>query len=195
MIFGKTKFYKIWKNKLSTRFKRRRFRKIMQAINVSGKLKILDVGCSYGHDALQFLNDGEKYSCWGVDIKPRIIDQDNVTFMQANARELPFEDKFFDIVITIGLLEHIEPIEDLAQVISELDRVGKHQLSVVPSVTTLIEPHTGKWRLPLRLHNRSSVRLNFLSEFTWTKFKGFGNCKVKRFYYIFPWMKNTLIYR
>ena len=205
MIIGHAKFYKVWKNTISLRFKRRRFRLMMDSINCPAgrRLKILEVGCANGKDVLQFLDDPQKYELWGLDIKPQHIAQENVTFVQGNATDLPFSDGFFDIVITVGLLEHIEPMETLSQVISELNRVGRHQLSVVPSVSTLLEPHSGKWRLPLRLQkNRiaacgelSILRLNFFSEHTWTKFSGFSDCKVKRFYYLFPLVRNTLIYR
>ena len=76
------------------------------------------------------------FDIWAVDINFYEFEQKNVRFQIADAANLPFADQSFDLVVSIGLLEHIEPMEKLCSVIQEFERVGKHQASVVPSIST-----------------------------------------------------------
>ena len=202
MIIGKTKFYGIWKNKYSLYWKKRRFDKIMKlvALPENRKIKVLEVGCSNGRDFIQFLPK-DRFEIWGADIDPN-CGVENINFVTADAENLPFRDGEFDLVVSIGLLEHIEPVEKLCRVIHEFERVGKRQLSVVPSIATLLEPHSGKVLFPLRLWYEMMseqpdmpLHLNFYTEHTWTKFTGFSSCKIKRFFYIPPFIMNTVIYK
>ncbi len=209
MIIGKTRFYGAWKSKFSLCFKRRRFNKIISLAELpKGRpARILEVGCSNGMDFIRF-TDGINAQIWAADILPCEIGRENVHFVQADAESLPFPDKFFDLVVSVGLLEHIEPMEKLCRVIAEFDRVGRHQVSVVPSAATVLEPHSAELFFPLRIHKNmlsegspgemkqaSSLHLNFFTEHTWTKFRGFCGCKVKRFFYIPPFVTNTFIYK
>ncbi|HIS44903.1 MAG TPA: hypothetical protein IAB47_05995 [Candidatus Scatomorpha merdigallinarum] len=93
-------------------------------------------------------------------------------------------------------------MEKLCAVIAELDRVGRHQISVVPSLSTLIEPHCGALRWPLRVHRDKlgpqpdgTLRLNYMCDHSWSKFRGFACCRAARFWYIPPFIRNTVIYR
>jgi len=201
----KTPLYRIWKNKFATGLKRKRLAKILALAGLADanrKIRILEVGCANGQDALQFLDDADKYELVGVDIIDSKIPFPNFTFVQADASKLPFEDNSFDLVISIGLLEHIEPIENLCKVISEMHRVGKAYVSVVPSVSTLLEPHAVSLRWPVRMHKKMvhkyaadiPLHLNFFSDHTWSKFEGFMDADIQRQYYLFPFIKNTFIY-
>lgn len=203
MIIGRLPIYKRWKNSGATIFKRRRFRKIMKLVTLPDKrpVKVLEVGCANGKDFIQFL-ENESFEIWGVDIDSESDAGDNVNFVLADAANLPFEDKSFDLVVSVGLLEHIEPMEKLCEVIAEFNRVGKHLISVVPSIATLLEPHSGQMFFPLRLHKEMCskqtnvpLHLNFFTEHTWTKFNGFCGCKIKRFFYLPPLVRNTVIYK
>lgn len=122
-----------------------------------GRVRVLEVGCGKGKDVLSLLAGDARYQLWGVDILPRDPGIEGVHFVQADAEHLPFADGSFDLVITVGVLEHIEPVEKLCAVIAELDRVGRHQISVVPSISTPIEPHCGALCWPLRAHGTSSA--------------------------------------
>ena len=201
----KTPLYRIWKNKFAAGLKRKRLEKILACAglaNATHKIRILEVGCANGQDALQFLRDETKFELVGVDIIDSKIPYENFSFVSADASELPFADNSFDLVISIGLLEHIEPMEKLCKVISEMRRVGKAYVSVVPSMSTLLEPHAVRFRWPLRLHKKMvhkhsegiPLHLNFFSDHTWSKFEGFMDADVCRAYYLFPFIKNTYIY-
>ena len=203
MIIGQLPFYQIWKTHGATFWKRRRFKKMLALFDFPADhpLKILEVGCANGKDFIQFLPP-EGCEIWGADICPCTVERADFHFVRADAAALPFEDKSFDLVVSVGLLEHIEPMEKLCKVIQEFDRVGRHQISVVPSISSILEPHCGKFFFPFRLRRDfcgaqlgQKLHLNFFTEHTWTKFCGFADCTVKRFFYIIPWIKNTMIYK
>ena len=149
---------------------------------------------------LQFLT-GRGYELWAADILERALPWEDVSFVRADAAELPFADGEFDLVITVGLLEHIEPLEKLCKVAGELRRVGKRQISVVPSLSTPLEPHSASPLWPWRLHRDKfgpqpdgTLRLNFLTDHSWTKLEPFSACKVKRIWYLPGLVRNTVIY-
>ena len=202
----KTPLYRVWKNAVAGGLKKRRLKILFKKTGLDRtekKIRILEIGCANGKDALQFLGDGTKYELVGLDIKDGQVDMENFTFVQGDAASLPFPDKSFDLVISIGLLEHIEPMEKLSEVIREIRRVGKNHASIVPSVSTWLEPHTVKPLWPRRLHKgfvhkhseNQILHLNFFSDHTWTKFEGFSDAEVERFFYLFPLIRNTIIYK
>ncbi len=202
MIVGRLPFYQAWKNGASISLKRRRFQKIMElaALPETGRLRILEVGCATGKDVIQFLRQEPRFEIWGIDIQKQSLE--GVQFVQADASCLPFPDKSFDLVVSVGLLEHIEPMEKLSRAIEEINRVGKHMAVVIPSVSTILEPHNGELFFSLRFHQdmmsleqKSPLRLNYFTEHTWTKFPGFSSCHIRRFWYLPFLIKNTILYK
>lgn len=203
----KTRFYTVWKNKYSTLLKRRRVNKLFRCLGINQtpdkKLRILELGCANGKDLIQFLNDPKRFEITGIDINPSQIDQENFTFVQADASELPFEDKSFDIVFSVGLLEHIEPMEKLCGVIKEISRVGKSHANIIPSVASPLEPHAARPFWSSFLHKRfihknsgsNILKLNYFTDHTWTKFEGFNDCDVARFWYLPPFILNLVVYK
>jgi SAM-dependent methyltransferase len=69
-----------------------------------------------------------------------------VTFVQADGRELPFEDDEFDVVHSNAVVEHVGPRNDQARFIAELVRVAKRGLITTPNRWFPLESHV---RLPL----------------------------------------------
>ena len=72
--------------------------------------RILDVGCGIGKINTSAIKDG--YDAYGIDLPTvsrywslRGIDPNR--FFHCNATELPFKDNFFDIVYSLGVIEHI----------------------------------------------------------------------------------------
>ena len=204
MIIGKTKIYKWWKNTVAKSLKKKRLDRILRLAKIptDKKINVLEIGCGNGKDVVQFLNDGDKYEVWGLDILEQQIEQDNFTFIKGDAASLPFEDKSFDLVISVGLLEHIEEIETLCKITKEIDRVSDAFVVVVPCLSTFVESHNMGIRWPMRLHKnyttkniKTPLKLNFYSDHTWTKFPGFFDADVERCYYIPPLIKNTIIYK
>lgn len=97
--------------------------------------RILDIGCGDGSITKRF--KGKEIV--GIDLHlPKIIDiPPNCKFIEADARDLPFEDNHFDCVLMSESLEHI-PDEEKA--ISEVHRVlrpGGRVIITVPNSTVL----------------------------------------------------------
>lgn len=197
------KYYKIWKTKYSVYVKKKRVRFINDVM--SGRLfdqawldgkNILEIGSAHGSDFIQFFKH-PNLKITAVDIIDYDIKQDNVTFLKADAEKLPFDDKHFDFCVSFGVLEHIQPIEKLCNVISEIDRVSKSYAMIVPCISTFFEPHTADflWQLRSSGNKRVYSRLNYYSDEAWMQFQGFDGASVKRYSYIPFLIRNTLIYK
>lgn len=104
---------------------------LAEAIKFNSGMKVLDLGCGIG-GASRFIAD--KYDCevTGIDITPEYIETaqlisekvgiKNVSFEQASATDLPFEENAFDVVWT----QHVQMnIEDKRVFVSEAARVLK----------------------------------------------------------------------
>jgi ubiquinone/menaquinone biosynthesis C-methylase UbiE len=162
---------------------------------LNGK-KILDLGCSVGRDFLRFFKDFNEVSLTGIDISPQNIQQSNVTFLQVDAEATPFKDKSFDLTVSIGVLEHIQPIEKLCKVIAEIDRISKEYIIIVPNISTFFEPHAVSFFWQLRAMNKKKnpgYPINYFSDEAWLQFTGFCDAEIKRFAYIPGFIKNTII--
>lgn len=186
-----------WDTSLSRKIKKRRAKmmeEIMGDIH-SKEVKILDVGCANGKDFIQHYKESKNISFTGIDLKDRGLKQDNFKLILEDAQSIPFEDNYFDFVISMGLLEHIAPIEKLCKVISEIDRVGRRYCIVVPSIITPIEPHTRSiyWQLRNRKKKYPST-LNYFSDEAWLSFNGFKKANIKRYWYIPLIKRDTVIY-
>ena len=97
MIIGKMKFYRVWKDKYSSFWKKRRFNKIMGLLKLPDRerIKVLEVGCSNGRDFIQFL-PRDKFEIWGADIDADCGADTDIHFVTADAADLPFDDGEFD---------------------------------------------------------------------------------------------------
>jgi ubiquinone/menaquinone biosynthesis C-methylase UbiE len=196
------KYYHTWKHSWAKSLKERRLLYVNTILGgrlfdkswLNGK-KILEIGCSSGADFLQFFKDIKGVNLTGIDIAPQNIQQSNVTFLQMDAETIPFQDKSFDLTVSIGVLEHIQPIEKLSKVIAEIDRVSKEYVVIVPNISTFFEPHTVSffWQLRARNKKKKHNTLNYFSDDAWLKFEGFSGVEITRFSYIPGLIKNTII--
>jgi ubiquinone/menaquinone biosynthesis C-methylase UbiE len=121
---------------------------------------------------------------WGLDPFDAGLKQSNFTFVQGDMVSIPFEDKYFNAVVSFGVLEHIEPFEKLAAGIKEMVRVSKKFCMVVPSISTRFEPHQWEYRWQLKKPNDRQLHLYYLSDAAWLNFEGFKGAKTVRFDYI-----------
>jgi arsenite methyltransferase len=93
--------------------------------------RVLDIGSGAGMDSLiAALQVGPEGSVTGIDMTPQMIDNarqgaaelglSNVTFVEGEAEQLPFDDASFDVVISNGV---IDLIPDKDAVFGEIQRV------------------------------------------------------------------------
>jgi ubiquinone/menaquinone biosynthesis C-methylase UbiE len=115
-------------------------------------MQVIDIGC--GHDGRSF--DDYVPVNWkitGVDILPveRVHHQNpNFTYLQQDASELSrFKDEEFDLAVSIGMLEHITQELSFKRIASEICRVARQYIVVVPYKYCLVEPHYGVPFFPL----------------------------------------------
>ena len=89
--------------------------------------RLLDVGCAKGFMLHDFLTLIPGITVHGVDVSEYAIEQalESVSSMVqvADARELPFPDNSFDLVISINTIHNLER-EELIQALREIERVS-----------------------------------------------------------------------
>ena len=95
---------------------------------------ILDVGCGKGFMLHDFQEFSSAYTVAGIDVSKYAIENamDSVkkNVKIGDAKEIPFEDNSFDLVISINTIHNLE-LEDCKQSIREIERVSKKHAFVV----------------------------------------------------------------
>jgi ubiquinone/menaquinone biosynthesis C-methylase UbiE len=90
---------------------------------------ILDVGCAKGYLLESFHNAIKNSENWGLDISKYAVSHasnpQKERLIIGNAKDLPFEDAVFDLVVSINSLHNILNINDLLQSLREISRVSK----------------------------------------------------------------------
>lgn len=148
----------------------RRLQRILGCVKTWPGMKVLDVGC--GIDGRSFSDYVDpSWLIIGIDQYPS--DQvnhthPNFTYVRTDARALPFPDNSFDLLVSVGLLEHIVPKADYDATRKGFQRIGRQYAIVVPYKWAWIEPHYGipffgampKWlqRFLIRLFNINGHR-------------------------------------
>lgn len=101
---------------------------------LSSKSKILVVGCSKGflmHDLMEVIPG---ITVMGVDISRYALEKclpDAKPFVSlANAKDLPFVDNTFDLVVSINTIHNL-PLEDCFRALKELERVSKKDKFII----------------------------------------------------------------
>ncbi len=96
-----------------------------------GRGRLLNLGCAHGPDFVPFATSFELY---GVDYSPEMLKlaqkyaekcKFKVELEEADARHLPYTNDFFDFVISIAVIHHIEDSEGRIKALKELYRVLK----------------------------------------------------------------------
>jgi ubiquinone/menaquinone biosynthesis C-methylase UbiE len=125
------------------------FRLLMENSRFNRGNRCLEVGCGRGSISAYFSDAG--YECTLVDISQHVVQiaqkifENNAlrgTFVVGDVRSLPFPDSSFDIIVSIGLLEHFESITlPIKEQIRILDSGGLFLGYVVPKYTQNVQTH------------------------------------------------------
>jgi SAM-dependent methyltransferase len=96
--------------------------------SLSAKSSLLDIGCAKGFMLFDIKKNIPGISVKGIDVSEYAITnsiKDIQSDLQvADARELPFDDKSFDVVISINTIHNLE-LTDLTLALSEIERVSR----------------------------------------------------------------------
>jgi SAM-dependent methyltransferase len=127
---------------------------------------LLDVGCAKGfmlHDLVQFVPG---LTVQGIDISEYAIAnaiEDMKPHLQiGNAKELPFEDKSFDVVISITTLHNLD-LEGCAQALREIERVSRYK-----SYITVDAYRTAEEKMRMSAWNLTAKTVMHVND--WTRF-------------------------
>ena len=95
---------------------------------LEGESKILDIGCAKGFLLYDFKQTFPTFEVWGVDISTYAVNQIDTKIKRnvviANAKELPFESNYFDLVVSINSLHNILNVNETIAALSEIQRVS-----------------------------------------------------------------------
>lgn len=132
--------------------KRKAAKNLIQKYSSSNQIKILDVGCGTGENVREFSKLGK---CWGIDISPEAIKfckQKGLTNVsQTSIEKTNFDNKVFDIITILDVLEHVEEVSTF----KEIRRILRNDgivLITVPAFSWL----WSKWDIVLHHKRRYS---------------------------------------
>ena len=96
--------------------------------SLNSKSSVLDVGCAKGFMIYDFSRLIAGITVKGIDISDYAIENAIVEVKErvqvADAKNLPFEDNSFDVVISINTVHNLE-IEDCGKALQEIERVSR----------------------------------------------------------------------
>lgn len=139
---------------------------MLSKVATVANLRVIDIGC--GIDGRSF----DRYipADWkvtGVDVLPaeRVRHHHpNYTYLQQDAQDLSrFKNDEFDLAVSIGMLEHITEEPAFKRIVSEIRRVAKQYIVVVPYRYCWIEPHYGVPFFPLLPYSIKLVLIRALN--------------------------------
>ncbi len=132
--------------------------------NLNSESKILDVGCGKGFMLYDFIQLIPGITVAGIDISKYAIEnakEEIKPFLQvANAKDLPFEDNSFDLVISITTVHNLNR-EECKQSLQEIERVSskfkfitvdayrndeEKKLMDIWNLTALTYMHVDEWK-------------------------------------------------
>ena len=107
---------------------------LVQEYSLGPSMKVLDVGCAKGFLVKDLIITCPGLEVYGLDIskyalmnaEPEIIDR----LQMGNATNLPFPDKFFDLVVSINTLHNLDR-DQVGKALTEIQRVTKKNSYVV----------------------------------------------------------------
>ena len=142
------------------------FNSILEGLSLD---TILEVGCNSGHNlkTLQYILP--KARVWGIEPNEYALDlawEQGLNVLYGDASDLIFDNKYFDLVFTIGVLIHI-PIEQLPTALEEIYRVSKKYILAMEYYSIVDTPITYRGRSELLW--KRDFKNHYLTQFPYLK--------------------------
>lgn len=132
------------------------------------KSKILDIGCSTGI-AMSHLKKLD-YEMFGVDISDvavKICQGKNLNATSCHSHLLPFDDAFFDAVLSTDVIEHVLP-DNIDKTLSEISRVLKPSGLCFMKISLVVERDKSFQKITSE-HGLNNLHTSILSGSSWLK--------------------------
>jgi SAM-dependent methyltransferase len=127
-------------------------KRIVEYYSLPAKSKILDVGCAKGFLLYDIKRQYPDMEIAGIDISEYAITKSKPEIRkfltEGNAARLPYQNKIFDLVISINTVDHLD-IEDCKKALLEIERVkNKHSFITVNAWRNELEKERlEKWNI------------------------------------------------
>jgi SAM-dependent methyltransferase len=128
--------------------------RLTKTFNENGAQRVLDLGCGTGRHLLFFSKKG--FDVYGLDGSPKglelaknWLDEENLSAKLAHQRidqKFPYENDFFDVVISIQVIHH-NLIKEILFSVKEIERVLKPKGFIFITVPFLQVFPVKKWKL------------------------------------------------
>jgi len=125
---------------------------------------ILDAGCGNGKNIKYIIENLKMKEIYGIDYSHEFIKlcsekfiNSNIIFKEMNITNLHFPDNYFDYIISIAVIHHLNP-ENRIKMIKELVRVVKNNGLILISAWGIIR--TDNFKLPNTLKNATKLNDN-----------------------------------
>ena len=148
------------------RYKRRRFLELLNTINFADKT-VLEIGSGPGGN-LDFIFSKGCKKITGVDISQQMVSLStellagkDIDILKINGKDLPFEDKAFDVVFTSTVLQHNTNEEMLHKLIKEICRVVKDEVLLIERIESRIKGHETNLGRPIAYYENILKANNF----------------------------------
>lgn len=97
--------------------------------------KVLDIGCGNGKNIKYLLDNCMEVK--GIDFSSKLVEicqEKNLDVIEADMRNLPYQDNTFDYGICIAALHHLQEEKDRIQALNEMIRVCKDGAEILVTV-------------------------------------------------------------
>ncbi|MDY7000251.1 MAG: class I SAM-dependent methyltransferase [Thermodesulfobacteriota bacterium] len=128
------------------------YNKLFKVLDSKKDVRILDYGCGEGRLVTFLLLDGYD-EVYGVDVVPQEMNNSFIKnlginkkfFYPYDKKKLPFDNEFFDIVISQQVLEHVHNLDDYYSEASRVLKKGGIALLDFPHRLIPFDSHSRKW--------------------------------------------------
>lgn len=138
------------------------------------KSRILEIGAGEGVMIATLKMNG--FNALGIEPELESVEKSNRLFSENNlgrdliyngfAEKLPFEDNYFDYVISYQVLEHVNSLDKTFQEIERVLNVGGMTFNICPNYNSFYEGHYRLFMLPFMSKDSFKKYLRFLNVFS-----------------------------
>lgn len=149
-------------NRLSLRSRRIKMELLERHLPLAGTERVLDIGSQVDAQSRQILERfPDKSRITAANLFPEHLENirrayPGIRTVQADARQLPFDDQAFDLVYSNAVIEHVGTLADQQRMADEVRRVGKRWFLTTPNKWYPFEFHARmpfvSWLPPAWMH-------------------------------------------